>query len=152
MDWTRIFLHCITFLGSILLKLGCQYLKIIYIFNLISSFKLKNSSLISHPSRSLPLATRNLCFYKLGFLLVVFFFFFFFFQSPHIRVFIALIFSVWLISLSVMPSRSIHVLQMARFHSFLWMCNSPLHVLIYIYTIISLFTQQCLPPYLGYCK
>ena len=34
-------------------------------------------------------------------------------------------FSVWLISLSIIPSRSIHV---ARFHSFLSLSNIPLHI------------------------
>ena len=138
MDWTRIVLHCITFLGSILLKLGCQYLKIIYILNLISSFKLINSSLISHPSLSLPLATRNLCFYKLEFLLLVFFLESTY-KSVHITYLLCLTFS-----LSIMPSRSIHVLQMARFCSFLWMCNSPLHVLVYIQSFLYSPSNVCL--------
>ena len=51
----------------------------------------------------------------------------FVFQIPHIREIIwHLSSSVWIISLSTIPSRSIHVVADARFHSFLWLSHTSL--------------------------
>ena len=52
-----------------------------------------------------------------------------FLKIPHISEIIrCLSFFIWLISLSWMPSRSIHVLQMAGFHSFWWLDNALLYI------------------------
>ena len=56
-------------------------------------------------------------------------------------------FCVWLISLSTMPSSSIHILQMAEFPSFLW-----LNISLYINTPFFYWWALRLFPYLSYCK
>ena len=74
---------------------------------------------------------------------------------------LSLAFSVWLISLSMMPSRSIMLLEMVGFHYFLmiflWLSNIYTYIYIYIYMLHLLYPFFCgwvprLFPYLGYYK
>ena len=53
---------------------------------------------------------------------------------------------VWLTSLSMIISRSIHLLQMALFHSFLWLSNILLSV--YIYNIYIIYISHLLYPFI----
>ena len=43
--------------------------------------------------------------------------------------------SLWLISLSIIFSRSVHMFQVAEFYYFLWLNNIPLYI-FYVYNII----------------
>ena len=75
-----------------------------------------------------------LCIYELGFYCCfVLFCWFWFLDSTYKWNHMVFVFLVWLISLSIMPSRSIHVLQMARFQYLLWLSGIIFCVYIYIY-------------------
>ena len=59
------------------------------------------------------------------------------FQIPHISDIIQyLSFSVWLISLRIMPSQPSMLSQVAGFPSFLWMNNSSLNMCVYVYVCV----------------
>ena len=73
----------------------------------------------------------------------------FFFKIPHIREIIwYLSFSVWLISLSIVPSRSVHLCcsKCQDFPPFLWLNNISLY--IHIYTIYSTIYMYMYLPFL----
>ena len=58
-----------------------------------------------------------------------------------------------LISLYMTVSTSIHILQMALFHFFLWLSNIPLHIYVsyFLYSFLHWWTFRLLPCF-GYCK
>ena len=74
---------------------------------------------------------------------VLFCLFFCFFYIPHISEIIwCSSFSVWLISLSIILSRFIHVVTNARIHSFLGLNNIPLYVYLHVYIYIYIFIYR----------
>ena len=84
-----------------------------------------------HFSHPLPLATTNLFSISVS----LFFLCFVCLYIPHISEIIQCLFSsVWLISLSIMPSMSSILSQVIRIHSFVWLNSIPL----YRYTTTSL--------------
>ena len=58
-----------------------------------------------------------------------------------------------LTSLYMTVSTSIHILQMALFHFFLWLNNIPLHIYVsyFLYSFLRWLTFRLLP-FFGYCK
>ena len=72
------------------------------------------------------------------------------FYIPHICEIIQyLSFSVWLISLSIISSRSIHVVEVARLHSLLWLSNIPLYIYIWHIFFIHSFIHSPIDGHLG---
>lgn len=86
------------------------------------------------------------CMYLLIFCVVLLCLFIsFVFEIPSVsEILWCLSFSAWLIPLSIISSRTIHVLQMAKFHSYLWLSNAPLYVFMYVccFSHVWLFVTQ----------
>jgi len=80
-------------------------------------------------------------------------FLFFYFVPYIIETIPYLFFFVWLISLGIIPSRSIRVVTHGKISFSLWMSNIPLCVCTpyILYLLISWWALRLLP-YLGYCK
>ena len=121
--------------------------------DLFYSWKIVLSPLIplATPKPYSPLATTNLFSYKLFRILL----FFFLIHSPYKWNHLVCFF-LWLISLSIIPSRVFHVLKNDKISFFLYMSNIPLWVLhththTHTHFIHSSVTLRFIT-YLCYCK
>ena len=148
--WFNNFMHCAIFTTSVatiwphtsLLNINDSILYILFpwllfqwlLFPWLTYFITGNLYLplpFTHFAQSLlysPLATINLFFLVVGLILhCVCLFLFFFFKIPLMREIVwYLSFLVWLVLLSIIPSRSTHIVSDGMILSYLRLCNIPL--------------------------
>ena len=106
----------------------------------------------------LPLVTTSLFSMSMSLLfLVIFTSLLYFFLIPHIIDIIQyLSLSFWLISLSIMPSKSIHVATDSKISFFLWLSSIPIYILLYAHTHthththITFFIHSSVDGHLGF--
>ena len=123
--FTRAIMLCLT-------SLGLTYLKTKSL-QLLTTF-----THFAYPAHSLPLVTTNLFSVSMGFFLYLFSFVCLF-KILRIHDIIVFVF-LCLISLSIMPSRSTHIVSTGRFPSFLCCWIIFHYIYIYIYTTHLLYS------------